>query len=294
MAAAKEIRTQIASIKNTQKITSAMEMVAASKMRKAQDRMKASQPYARQIRNVVGHIADANPEYRHAYMIEREVNRVGYIVVSSDRGLAGGLNVNLFKAVLRDAKAWRDEGAELQFCALGSKASAFFRKYGGELVAASSGMGEAPELRDLIGSIKIMLEAYDEGRIDRLFVVYNEFVNTMTQKPVVRQILPLSPDMGSDTQDDEDNSRPGSWDYLYEPDAKALLDNLLVRFIESQVYQAVVENVACEQAARMIAMKSATDNAGNLIDDLELVYNKARQAAITQEISEIVGGASAV
>lgn len=294
MAAAKEIRTQIASIKNTQKITSAMEMVAASKMRKAQDRMRASQPYARQIRNVVGHIADANPEYRHDYMIEREVKRVGYIVVSSDRGLAGGLNVNLFKAVLRDAKAWRDKGVELQFCALGSKASGFFRKYGGELVAATSGLGEAPAMKDLIGSMKIMLEAYDEGRIDRLFVVYNEFVNTMTQKPVVRQILPLSPDMGSDTQEDEENSRPGSWDYLYEPDAKALLDNLLVRFIESQVYQAVVENVACEQAARMIAMKSATDNAGNLIDDLELVYNKARQAAITQEISEIVGGAAAV
>lgn len=294
MAAAKEIRTQIASIKNTQKITSAMEMVAASKMRKAQDRMRASQPYARQIRNVVGHIADANPEYRHDYMIEREVKRVGYIVVSSDRGLAGGLNVNMFKAVLRDAKAWRDKGVELQFCALGAKASGFFRKYGGELVAATSGMGEAPAMKDLIGSVKIMLEAYDEGRIDRLFVVYNEFVNTMTQKPVVRQILPLSPDMGSDTQDAEENSRPGSWDYLYEPDAKALLDNLLVRFIESQVYQAVVENVACEQAARMIAMKSATDNAGNLIDDLELVYNKARQAAITQEISEIVGGAAAV
>lgn len=295
MAAAKEIRTQIASIKNTQKITSAMEMVAASKMRKAQDRMRASQPYARQIRNVVGHIADANPEYRHDYMIEREVKRVGYIVVSSDRGLAGGLNVNMFKAVLRDAKAWRDKGVELQFCALGAKASGFFRKYGGELVAATSGMGEAPAMKDLIGSVKIMLEAYDEGRIERLFVVYNEFVNTMTQKPVVRQILPLSPDMGSDdTQDTEENSRPGSWDYLYEPDAKALLDNLLVRFIESQVYQAVVENVACEQAARMIAMKSATDNAGNLIDDLELVYNKARQAAITQEISEIVGGAAAV
>ncbi|GGX83445.1 ATP synthase gamma chain [Litchfieldella qijiaojingensis] len=293
MAAAKEIRTQIGSIKNTQKITSAMEMVAASKMRRAQDRMKASQPYARQIRNVVGHIADANPEYRHDYMIERETKRVGFIVVSSDRGLCGGLNVNLFKAVLRDAKAWRDRGVELQFCALGAKASAFFRKYGGELVAARSGLGEAPEVQDLIGSVKIMLEAYDEGRIDRLYVVYNEFVNTMTQKPVVRQLLPLSTDMGNDKQDEE-QTRPSTWDYLYEPDAKALLDSLLVRFIESQVYQSVVENAACEQAARMIAMKSATDNAGNLIDDLELVYNKARQAAITQEISEIVGGAAAV
>ncbi|MFI0473121.1 F0F1 ATP synthase subunit gamma [Halomonas sp. HMF6819] len=295
MAAAKEIRTQIGSIKNTQKITSAMEMVAASKMRKAQDLMKAGQPYARQIRNVVGHIADANPEYKHDYMVERKVKRVGYIVVSTDRGLCGGLNVNLFKAVLKDAAAWREEGAELDFCALGSKANTFFRKYGGNLVAAKSGLGEKPTVEGLIGSVKVMLEAYDEGRLDRLYVVYNEFVNTMTQKPVVRQLLPLSSDMGEDAgHDNEENARPGSWDYLYEPDAKALLDSLLIRFIESQVYQAVVENGACEQAARMIAMKSATDNAGNLIDDLQMVYNKARQAAITQEISEIVGGASAV
>lgn len=294
MAAAKEIRTQIGSIKNTQKITSAMEMVAASKMRKAQDLMKVGRPYAKQIRNVVGHIADANPEYTHDYMVEREVKRVGYIVVSTDRGLCGGLNANLFKAVVKDAKAWKQEGAELDFCALGSKAGAFFRNYGGNLIAAKSGLGEKPTIEGLIGSVKVMLEAYDEGRLDRLYVVYNEFVNTMTQRPAVRQLLPLSPDMGEDNQHDEENARPGSWDYLYEPDAKALLDSLLVRFIESQVYQAVVENGACEQAARMIAMKSATDNAGNLIDDLEMVYNKARQAAITQEISEIVGGASAV
>ncbi|MBB3230647.1 F0F1 ATP synthase subunit gamma [Halomonas stenophila] len=294
MAAAKEIRTQIGSIKNTQKITSAMEMVAASKMRKAQDRMKASQPYAKQIRNVVGHIADANPEYKHPWMDEREVKRVGYIVVSSDRGLCGGLNVNLFKSVVREAKAWRDSGAELDFCALGSKATTFFRKYGGSLVAAKSGLGEAPAQDDLIGSVKVMLDAYDEGKLDRLYVVFNEFVNTMTQKPVVRQLLPLSAEMSADDAQIEEHKRPGSWDYLYEPDAKELLDSLLVRFVEAQVYQAVVENVACEQAARMIAMKSATDNAGNLIDDLELVYNKARQAAITQEISEIVGGAAAV
>ncbi|MFB9145576.1 F0F1 ATP synthase subunit gamma [Halomonas alkalicola] len=293
MAAAKEIRTQIGSIKNTQKITSAMEMVAASKMRKAQDLMKASQPYARQIRNVVAHIADANPEYKHDYMVERDVERVGYIVVSTDRGLCGGLNVNLFKAVLKDSMAWRGEGAELDFCALGSKAGGFFKNYGGNLVAAKSGLGESPEVEDLIGSVKVMLEAYDEGRLDRLYVVYNEFVNTMTQKPVVRQLLPLSADMGMD--DSHEQSGPVyTWDYLYEPDAKALLDSLLVRFIESQVYQAVVENAACEQAARMIAMKNATDNAGGLIDDLEMIYNKARQAAITQEISEIVGGAAAV
>ncbi|MDR5860125.1 F0F1 ATP synthase subunit gamma [Halomonas eurihalina] len=293
MAAAKEIRTKIGSIKNTQKITSAMEMVAASKMRKAQDRMRASQPYAKQIRKVVGHVADANPEYKHPWMEEREVKRVGYIVVSSDRGLCGGLNHNLFKAVLKEAKAWQDSGAELDFCPLGSKATAFFRKYGGNLVAAKSGLGEAPSADSLIGSVKVMLDAYDEGKLDRLYVVFNEFVNTMTQNPVVRQLLPLSPEMGVESSDEE-HKRPGNWDYLYEPDAKALLDSLLVRFVEAQVYQAVVENVACEQAARMIAMKSATDNAGNLIDDLELVYNKARQAAITQEISEIVGGAAAV
>ncbi|MBH8580765.1 F0F1 ATP synthase subunit gamma [Halomonas pacifica] len=292
MAAAKEIRTQIGSIKNTQKITSAMEMVAASKMRKAQDLMKASQPYAKQIRNVVSHIADANPEYKHDYMVEREVKRVGYIVVSTDRGLCGGLNVNLFKAVIQDAKVWREQGAEIDFCALGSKAGSFFRNYGGNLVAAKSGLGEKPEVKDLIGSVKVMLEAYDEGRLDRLCVVSNEFVNTMTQKPVVRQLLPLSPDIGNGHNAEQ--SRPGSWDYLYEPDPKVLLDSLLTRFIESQVYQAVVENAACEQAARMIAMKNATDNAGGLIDDLEMVYNKARQAAITQEISEIVGGAAAV
>lgn len=291
MAAAKEIRTQIGSIKNTQKITSAMEMVAASKMRKAQDRMTASQPYARQIRKVVGHIAKANPEYRHDYMIEREVERVGYIVVSSDRGLAGGLNVNLFKAVVKDAKQWRDKGVEVDFVAIGSKAGAFFRSYGGNLMAAKSGLGEAPQAEDLIGSVKVMLDAFDDERLDRLYVVNNEFVNTMTQKPTVRQLIPL---VAPTREDDDEQSRPTSWDYLYEPDAKALLDKLLVRYVESQVYQAVVENAACEQAARMIAMKSATDNAGDLIDDLQLVYNKARQASITQEISEIVSGAAAV
>ncbi|MEQ5855141.1 F0F1 ATP synthase subunit gamma [Halomonas sp. EF61] len=293
MAVGKEIRTQIASIKNTQKITNAMQMVAASKMRKTQERMSASKPYAEQIRHVVGHLAQANPEYKHPWMEEREAKRVGYIVVSSDRGLCGGLNVNLFKATVKDAQAWHEKGAELDFCALGSKASSFFRKYGGSLVAAKSGLGETPSLDDLIGSVKVMLDAYDEGKLDRLYVVHNEFVNTMTQKPVVRQLLPLTEDTAQVEEDDE-NKRPSSWDYLYEPDAKALLDSLLVRYVEAQVYQAVVENTACEQAARMVAMKSATDNAGNLIDDLELVYNKARQAAITQEISEIVGGAAAV
>ncbi|GHB02661.1 F0F1 ATP synthase subunit gamma [Modicisalibacter luteus] len=291
MAAAKEIRTQIGSIKNTQKITSAMEMVAASKMRKAQERMAASQPYAKQIRNVVGHIAKANPEYRHDYMIDREVKRVGYIVVSSDRGLAGGLNVNLFKAVVKDVKQWRDKGVEVNFVAIGSKAGGFFRKYGGNLMAAKSGLGEAPEAKDLIGSVKVMLDAFDDGELDRLYVVYNEFINTMTQRPTLRQLVPL---VAQQADDQDEQARPTSWDYLYEPDAKALLDKLLKRYVESQVYQAVVENAACEQAARMIAMKNATDNAGNLIDELQLVYNKARQASITQEISEIVSGAAAV
>lgn len=292
MAAAKEIRTQIGSIKNTQKITSAMEMVAASKMRKAQERMTASQPYAKLIRRVVSHIAKANPEYRHEYMIERDIKRVGYIVVSSDRGLAGGLNVNVFKAVTREAKYWHEQGVEVDYAAIGSKANVFFRNHGGNLVAGKSGLGEAPAVEDLIGSVSVMLKAFDEGQLDRLYVVHNEFVNTMTQKPVVRQLLPLEAE--ADDDDEEETRASGSWDYLYEPDAKTLLDHLLVRYVESQVYQAVVENAACEQAARMIAMKSATDNAGNLIDDLELVYNKARQAAITQEISEIVGGAAAV
>ena len=286
MAGAKEIRTQIASINSTQKITSAMEMVAASKMRKAQQRMEHSRPYADRIRQVVGHVANANPEYRHAYMLERDVKRVGFIVVASDRGLCGGLNTNLFKSTVQSMKEWHDQEIDIDLCLIGSKAASFFRSFGGNVSAAISQLGDEPNIADLIGGIKVMLDAYDEGRIDRLFVVYNRFVNTMTQKPINIQLLPLKPD--------EDTELQHHWDYIYEPDAKALLDGLLVRYIESQVYQAVVENNACEQAARMIAMKSATDNAGELINELQLVYNKARQAAITQEISEIVSGAAAV
>ena len=286
MAGAKEIRTQISSIKSTQKITSAMEMVAASKMRKAQERMETSRPYAQRIRQVVGHIANANAEYQHSFMIEREVQRVGYIIVSTDRGLCGGLNINLFKKTVGDMKVWRDKGVEIDLCLIGSKGLSFFRSFGGNVVAAMTHIGDSPNIGDLIGGVKVMLDSYDEGGIDRLYVVRNEFVNTMTQTPKIQQLLPLVPD------DDESLKRP--WDYLYEPDAKELLDGLLVRYIESQVFQAVVENNACEQAARMVAMKSATDNAGNLIDDLQLVYNKARQAAITQELSEIVSGAAAV
>lgn len=286
MAGAKEIRTQIGSIKNTQKITSAMEMVAASKMRKAQDRMQKGKPYAERIRAVVGHIANATPEYQHMYMNSRDVKRVGFILVSSDRGLCGGLNTNTFKAAIKSMKEWHDQGVEVDLCLIGTKAAAFFNSYGGNVVASVRDLGETPSINDLIGSVKVMLDAYSEETIDRLFLVGNDFVNTMTQSPYVRQLLPL------EAQEDENLSH--HWDYLYEPDAKELLDGLLTRYLESQVYQAVAENGACEQAARMIAMKNATDNAGGLIDDLQLAYNKARQTAITQELSEIVGGAAAV
>lgn len=286
MAGAKEIRTQIASIKSTQKITSAMEMVAASKMRKAQERMQTSRPYAERIRQVVGHVAHANAEYKHNFMTEREVKRVGFIVVSTDRGLCGGLNINLFKKTVEAMMEWRDKNVEIDLCLIGNKGVSFFRSFGGNVVAAMTHIGDSPNIADLIGGVKVMLDSYEEERIDRLFVVNNRFVNTMTQTPEIQQLLPLVPD--------EDQSLRKPWDYLYEPDAKELLDGLLVRYIESQVFQAVVENNACEQAARMVAMKSASDNAGNLIDDLQLVYNKARQAAITQELSEIVSGAAAV
>jgi len=288
MAGAKEIRSKIASIKSTQKITSAMEKVAVSKMRKAQQRMAASRPYAERIRQVIGHLSNANPEYRHAYMVDRPVKRVGYIVVSSDRGLCGGLNINLFKALIKNMKEWHDSGVEADLCVIGNKGASFFRSYGGNVVAAVGNIGEEPSINDLIGSVKVMLDAFNEGRLDRLYLVSNKFINTMTQKPTLDQLLPLA------SNEEEADVRKGKWDYLYEPDAQQLLDALLVRFIESQVYQGVVENCAAEQAARMIAMKNATDNAGELISDLQLVYNKARQAAITQEISEIVGGAAAV
>ena len=286
MAVGKEIKTKIASVQNTQKITNAMEMVAASKMRKAQDSMAASRPYATNIRNVIGHIALGNLEYRHPYMDERPVKRVGYIVVSTDRGLCGGLNINLFKKVLADAAKWQSEEAEVEFAVVGSKATSFFNNMGAKVTAQISGLGDNPSVTDLVGSVQVMLKAYDDGEIDKLFVVYNKFVNTMTQQPTVDQLLPLPK-----SDDDEIKHR---WDYIYEPDANVLLDQLLVRYIESQVYQGVVENLACEQAARMIAMKAATDNAGELIDDLQLVFNKARQAAITQELGEIVAGAAAV
>ena len=288
MASGKEIRTQIRSIQNTQKITRAMEMVAASKMRKAQDRMTASRPYADKMRQVISHLAHAHPEYRHPYLVGREqVKRVGFIVVSTDRGLCGGLNANLFKRTLNEMRDWQDNGAELDLCTIGSKASGFFGRFGGQVVAEANALGDAPGVQDLIGSVKVMLDAYDEGKVDRLFLVFNEFVNTMTQRPQVEQLLPIE-------ADELDESLRHHWDYLYEPDAQQALDELLMRYVESLVYQGVVENIACEQAARMVAMKAASDNAGTLIDDLQLAYNKARQAAITQELSEIVAGAAAV
>ncbi len=287
MANEKEIRSQIASIKNTQKITKAMEMVAASKMRKAQDRMKATRPYAAKMRNVIGHLANANTEYNHPFLQQREsVKRVGYIIISSDRGLCGGLNVNLFKAALKDMSEWQGENVEIDLCLIGSKATQFFKKFSANIVSQISDLGDEVHLNELIGTIKTMLDAYTDGNIDRLFLVENEFVNSITQKAKVSSLLPLEP---------EDNDEmKHHWDYIYEPDAKSVLDGLLTRYAESIVYQGVVENVACEMAARMVAMKSASDNAGELISDLQLAYNKARQAAITQEISEIVGGAAAV
>ena len=286
MASGKEIRSKIASIKNTQKITSAMEMVAASKMRKAQDRMQLGKPYAHRIRSVIGHIANSSPEYRHAYFDTRPVKRVGYIVVSTDRGLCGGLNVNAFKAAVVSMKAWHQRNVEIDLCLIGARATTFFNSYGGNVIATVRNIGDAPAVADVVGVVKVMLDKFDGHEIDQLQIVSNSFINTMTQRPVIEQLLPLLPS--------EEEDLKHHWDYLYEPEAKELLDGLLDRYIESQVYQAVVENNACEQAARMIAMKSATDNAGDLIDGLQLAYNKARQAAITQELSEIVSGAAAV
>ena len=286
MAGAKEIRTKIKSIKNTQKITKAMEMVAASKMRKAQDRMRDARPYADKIGTVIGHLSEANPDYKHPWLMEREVKRVGYIIISTDRGLCGGLNVNMFKRVLASMQEWRDKGAELEMCLIGAKGVRFFKRYGGKVAATATHLGDTPHISDLIGTIKVMLDAYSAGQIDRLFLVHNEFVNTMSQKPKIRTMLPV------ETKDEEDLQT--HWDYIYEPGARDLLDGILMRYVEAQVYRGSLENIACEMAARMVAMKSATDNAGDIIDNLQLVYNKARQAAITQEISEIVGGAAAV
>ncbi len=287
MASGKEIRSKIKSIKSTQKITRAMEMVAASKMRKAQQRMERSRPYAAKIKQVIGHLANAHPEYHSKFMDQRAlIKRVGLIVVTTDRGLCGGLNTNIFKTALKTMKTYEKENCELDLCIIGQKGIGFFKRIGGRIVAERSHLGDMPTLETLIGSVKIMLDRFADGQIDKLVLLYNRFVNTMTQSPSIEQLLPLEPS--------EEQELKHYWDYIYEPAPEEILDSLLMRYIESRVYQAVVENIACEQAARMVAMKSASDNAGNLIDELQLAYNKARQAAITQEISEIVAGASAV
>jgi F-type H+-transporting ATPase subunit gamma len=287
MPGTKEIRVQIASIKNTQKITKAMQMVATSKMRKAQERMRATRPYAQRIRNVIGHLRKANPDFKHPFMVEREAKSVGFIVVSSDRGLCGGLNTNLFRRVLASIKEWQGKGAQVHVSLIGSKSVQFFRRLSGiNLTGTIVQMGDKPHAADLIGSVTTLLQMYRDGQLDRVFMFSNTFVNTMTQQPTLKQLLPV-------VTEDEDKLQK-MWDYIYEPAAGELLDGLLMRYVESQVYQGTVENVACEMSARMVAMKSASDNAGNLISELQLIYNKARQASITKELSEIVGGAAAV
>jgi len=287
MAGAKEIRTKIKSVQNTQKITRAMEMVAASKMRKAQERMSHARPYAEKMRGVIAHVSAANTEYKHPFLVARdEVKRVGFIIVSSDRGLCGGLNNNLFRAVVQEIDEWRSKGVATDFCVIGNKGGVFFRRMAVNLLASTTHIGDQPGIDDLVGTIKVMLDAYSDGTIDRVFFVYNQFVNSMTQRPVVEQLLPRAPS--------EEGEVKHHWDYLYEPDARGVLDHLLTRYVESLVYQGVVENIASEQAARMVAMKAASDNAGDLIGQLNLQYNKARQASITQELSEIVGGAAAL
>ena len=286
MAGTKEIRVKIASIKGTQKITKAMEMVAASKMRRAQERMKAARPYADKIRSVIGHLRLANPHHHHPFLVEREVKAVGIIIVSSDRGLCGSLNVNVFKQVLIAAREYQTQGVEMHLCLIGSKAMQFFRRLKLPITASITHLGDKPRVADLLGTVRAMLDLYEAGKIDRLVVASNRFVNTMTQGPELRQLLP------AETVDAAELQK--RWDYIYEPAPNELISSYMMRYIESQVYRAAVENMACEMAARMVAMKSATDNAGKLIDELQLIYNKARQAAITKEISEIVGGAAAV
>jgi len=287
MAGGREIKTKIKSVQNTRKVTRALEMVSASKIRKAQERMKTSRPYARAMKQVIGHLAQANSEFQHPYLVERkDIKRVGYVIVSSDRGLAGGLNNNLFRKLLGEIRAWQEQGVTVDVVTIGQKASVFFRRIKVDMLASVTHMGDVPHVEQLVGVIKVMLDAYSAGKLDKVFLAYNSFVNTMTQKAAFDQLLPLP---ASETQ-----VARHDWDYLYEPDAQAVLEHVLTRYIESLVYQAVLENVASEHAARMVAMKSASDNASKMIDSLQLIYNKARQAAITQEISEIVGGAAAV
>jgi F-type H+-transporting ATPase subunit gamma len=286
MPGTKEIRSKIASVKNTQKITKAMQMVATSKIRRAQERMRQARPYADKMRSMIAHVKAAEPDFKHPFLIDREVKSVGIILISSDRGLAGGLNANVFKNALQLIREWEGRGASVKLCILGNKGLGFFRRLSLPVLGSTSGLGDRPHVKDLIGAVKVMLDAYREGKIDRLLLLGSSFVNTMTQRPTVQQLLPVEA-----VQDPELQQH---WDFIYEPDAAQILDGLLTRYVESQVYRAVVEMVACEMAARMVAMKSASDNAGKVIGELQLVYNKARQAAITKELAEIVGGAAAV
>jgi F-type H+-transporting ATPase subunit gamma len=287
MPGTKEIRTKIKSVQNTRKITKAMEMVAASKMRKAQERMRHARPYGEKIRNVAAHISHANPEYRHPFLVERDtVKRVGIIVVTTDKGLCGGLNTNVLRMVLNQYKQWQTEGEEVDVCCIGNKGLGFMQRLGTNIVSQVTGLGDRPRLDSLIGAVKVMLDGYTKDRFDRVILFYTKFLNTMKQEPVMEQLLPLS--------GERIGAPEGSWDYIYEPDAKVVLDQVLTRYIEAVIFQAVSENMASEQSARMVAMKSATDNAGKLIEELTLVYNKSRQASITKELSEIVAGAAAV
>ncbi|MCP5246557.1 MAG: F0F1 ATP synthase subunit gamma [Burkholderiales bacterium] len=290
MAGSREIRNKIKSVKNTQKITRAMEMVAASKMRKAQDRMKKARPYGEKIRNVAAHMSKANTEYRHPFLIERDtVKRIGIIVVTSDKGLCGGLNTNVLRRALGEIKKWQNEGEEIEVCCIGNKGLGFMSRLRANVISQVVGLGDAPDMERLIGAVKVVLDGYTEDRFDRVYIFYNRFVNTMKQEPVMEKLLPLT-----DDKMQSESSSKVAWDYIYEPEAKPVIDDVMVRYVEALIYQAVTENMASEQSARMVAMKAASDNAGNVIDELTLIYNKSRQAAITKELSEIVGGAAAV
>lgn len=295
MAGSREIRNKIGSVKNTQKITRAMEMVAASKMRKAQDRMKKARPYGEKIRNVAAHMSRANTEYRHPFLIERDtVKRIGIIIVTSDKGLCGGLNTNVLRRALSEMKKWQSEGEELEVCCIGNKGLGFMTRIKANVISQVVALGDTPDMEKLIGAVKVVLDGYTQDRFDRVYIFYNRFINTMKQEPVMEQLLPLSDDKMQSGQSAQENSSNTGWDYIYEPEAKPVIDDIMVRYVEALIYQALTENMASEQSARMVAMKAASDNAGSVIDELTLIYNKSRQAAITKELSEIVGGAAAV
>jgi len=295
MAGSREIRNKIKSVKNTQKITRAMEMVAASKMRKAQERMKKARPYGEKIRNVAAHMSRANTEYRHPFLIARDtVKRIGVIIVTSDKGLCGGLNTNVLRKVVNQMKTWRAEGEQVEVCCIGNKGLGFMSRVGANITSQVVGLGDAPDITKLIGAVKVVLDGYTQDQFDRVYIFYNRFINTMKQEPVMEQLLPLTDERMQSSEQENSNKPKATWDYIYEPEAKPVIDDIMVRYVEALIYQAVAENMASEQSARMVAMKAASDNAGNVINELTLIYNKSRQAAITKELSEIVGGAASV